>query len=270
MRRCLSNVEPHPRWPAPPSNTSPFPYPHGIAITYSSCIDCLPAATSVSKTIVTTLPRKNHPDRLGTAYPASRTRRFERRAFSLIELLAVLAILSIMASFVAPAMSSVINGRSTSRAADQTMNAALLARQISLANRCPVALVISRPATVSGKTQAILILASRRDASGTLSWSAVGGWTKVPDGSVLEPYKRDGEQSFYAAGQNDLSGILPVRLDGLEVSAYDYIMFHPDGIVDAPKSAPAVIVSSALRTSARQEYTIVVQSETGRPKVLPN
>ena len=199
-------------------------------------------------------------------------------AFSLVEMLAVVAIVSVLATMVAPSISSVFNGKNSSRALDVLTSSATVARQTAMSSGSPVALVVNRSARSSvDSTQAVLILQAPGDATvlqdnpdNTASvWTPKGNWTRVPSNVEVAVFKRDGATSFYdAASGGPLNGTLPVKFEGKPVTDYDYIVFYSDGSVDAPASGPALTFRRLTSAADAVDFKMVVQSNSGRVKIL--
>ncbi len=190
--------------------------------------------------------------------------------FSLLELLAVLAIVSVLATVTMPALAPLIEGDAVSQAADLTTNMGMRARQLAISSRSPVALVFTPATGVAGSSQAILLVVATRSANGTYQWTAGSQWQPLPPNIKAGIYARNGTASFYQQPSTVtgavLSGNLPLPLRGAEISAYGYIVFYPDGSIDSPAAGPALTLSGQAANAAAV-YTVIFQSDFGRAKL---
>jgi prepilin-type N-terminal cleavage/methylation domain-containing protein len=205
----------------------------------------------------------------------SRTSRQARKAFSLVELVTVVAVVSVMVSLSGPSLLSIMTGRSISLGLNTISSMTAQARQAALSGGQPVALVISEAdATNPNSTQAVILLAaSGQDTSGTTQWKAKCMWNRIPRNVLVEAFVRDGASSFFTSSSgmtNALSGSLPVMLDNAPVNKYSYIVFFPDGSVSAPTAGPAVTLRTRGKVSTTPDFTLVVQTDSGRAKVISN
>lgn len=206
-----------------------------------------------------------------------------RKAFSLVEMLAVLAVISLLATMVTPALTSIFGGKNSTRALDVVSNSAALARQTAMTTGRPIALVVNRSERAAvTDTQAVLVLSAPEstvpavdEATGQTTWVPKGTWTKMPTSVQVNVRERaeEGKPSFYrATSAGPLTGTLPIKLDGKEVTDYDYIVFYPDGSVDAPTVGPALefkrYQGGQDMTTVAADYTLVVQSNSGRAKII--
>ena len=97
---------------------------------------------------------------------------------------------------------------------------------------------------------------------------AKGAWAKLPANVQLAV----SQNSFYGAGDPQLPANLPVKLNGKDVTAFNGIVFFPNGSVDfhPPAYSPAVTLSRLHGAGTAPDYTVVVQSDSGRAKVIAN
>ncbi|MBE2205282.1 MAG: prepilin-type N-terminal cleavage/methylation domain-containing protein [Chthoniobacterales bacterium] len=191
-----------------------------------------------------------------------------RRGFTLNELLAVVAIMSLVTSFSVGSISSLSAGRDLNHSVEVLTRSAMVARQTAMAGGHPVALVVS----TAGERAAITWLEARTDSDGQREWSAAGRWEKLPKQIGLGVFPRGGSDSFYSVSESEaggaLEGELPVRLDGAAVTEYSYIVFRPDGSVDAPAQAPSLTLKHLSKANLKDAYIILVQENSGRCKVI--
>ncbi|MEZ0297283.1 MAG: Tfp pilus assembly protein FimT/FimU [Candidatus Methylacidiphilales bacterium] len=203
-----------------------------------------------------------------------RKSRASRKGFSLIEMMTVVAVISVMLSLSGPSLMSVMTGRSISLGLNMVSSMTAQARQAALSGGQPVALVITEAdATNSGSTQALILLAATgTDSTGTMQWKAKCMWNQLPRNVLVEAFVRNGSPSFFNQTGTDtpLSGPLPVLMNNNTITKYSYIVFFPDGSVSAPTSGPAVTIRNRGKVSTTPDFTLVVQTDSGRAKVIAN
>lgn len=190
--------------------------------------------------------------------------------------MSVIAVVSLMLSVSAPALVSIMSGRSVSLGLNAVAGMTAQARQMAMSGGQPVALVISTAdAADPGSTQALILLAAvGQDSTGTMQWKPKSVWNRLPRNVLVEAFERPDGSSFFSNNSTTagapLTGTLPVQMDTKPVNEYVYIVFYPDGSVSAPTSGPAVTLRQRGRTNATPEFTLVVQSDSGRAKVISN
>jgi len=182
--------------------------------------------------------------------------------FSLIETMVVMAIIALLSTLTLLSV-SVITGSHLAKAVDTIDGATVVARQRAISSSSYVALVTT-PAS-SGTTssgQALLLVSAKLNASGVMQWNATDAWVLLPPDIQITT------SSFYAPGGSSLSGNLPLNLSGTPVSNYAYIIFCPDGSVEAPTLGPTINLRRSNKSTSNADYTIIVQQDSGRAKVV--
>ncbi|MEO7934192.1 MAG: prepilin-type N-terminal cleavage/methylation domain-containing protein [Chthoniobacterales bacterium] len=194
-----------------------------------------------------------------------------RCGFSLVELLAVMAVISILGSLTVAGLGS-FPARNVSKAVSVLNSVAVLARQEAMSKGTPVALIVLTGTAhdVESLGQAVLLVSLTRQAGSAVQLKAVTPWMRLPVDALMEPYKRDGDATFYIAGTGSLpAGALPAKLNGGYVDAgYSYIVFQPDAAVDAAGIGPALTFQRRHPANSRIDYTMLVQENSGRTKVI--
>jgi prepilin-type N-terminal cleavage/methylation domain-containing protein len=190
-----------------------------------------------------------------------------RRAFTLYELLLVMAIISLLASFSASSVTSLTTTGNLNHSVEAVTRSAVAARQTAMSSGQPVAMAVA----MTGNN-GILLLKGESDAAGTMTWTPSGAWERIPDQIGMGVFPRDGMDSFYANSGSQsnglLSGELPTKMNGKGITEYSYIVFRPDGSVDAPAKAPSLTLKRLSKADKNDDYIILVSENSGRCKVI--
>ena len=199
------------------------------------------------------------------------------RAFSLVEILAVVAILSMLSGLVVTALPAVFSARASAQASTLTAELLASARQQALSHGEPVAVMFAKSFS-SENRQAIMLLSGSVEGT-ELKWQPASPWHRLAAGVRVDPVKHTAADvggsgstmvdSLYQSTARSLDIPNPTRLDGRQVSDYFFLIFRPDGSIDSPEIAPSIAVGRYSQT-ALNDYTIVAQENTGRIKVVAN
>jgi prepilin-type N-terminal cleavage/methylation domain-containing protein len=192
--------------------------------------------------------------------------------FTLYEIMAVIAIMSVLASLMVSSIKSLAGVGHLNRAVEMVSQSAALAHQIALSEGKSVALVLSAADALTDGNQAVLILKGTPDSSGTPQWEAATPWKTLPPDVKTAVLNRDNVSTFYTEESIKApltgAGNLSLKFKGSEISKYSYIVFRPDGTVDAPKSGPSLTLKRLNTANLHDDYIILVQENTGRSKVI--
>jgi prepilin-type N-terminal cleavage/methylation domain-containing protein len=216
--------------------------------------------------------------------PRPRLTAARRRAYSLIELLAVMAILSALAGLTVGSLSPV-KANALTAGGNQIADLLTLARQNSLSRHAFTAVVIK--STGDARYSAFCLFELTRNDDGTFSnWTVTAPWKQLPEGIRFDPRTLSGPPANFvdmSTPPSTPSALPPIQFRGgaLNVSTdVAYQVFAPDGTLT--KGAPVRLRlvegaedgGSGLIYTGRHNggqplnyYDIVVVRETGQAKV---
>jgi prepilin-type N-terminal cleavage/methylation domain-containing protein len=208
----------------------------------------------------------------------------DRRAYSLIELLAVMAILSALAGLTVGSLSPV-KANALTAGGNQIADLLTAARQNSLARHAFTAVIIKTNG--EARYAAFCLFELTRNDDGTFSgWKMTAPWRLLPEGIRFDPRAVTGPANFL-----DMSSVpstpsaLPtsVQFRGSSVALGTdaaYQIFAPDGtltkadpvrlrLVEASEDPGSGLVYTGQQSGGQpvNYYDIVVIGETGQPKV---
>ena len=205
-----------------------------------------------------------------------------RRAYSLIELLAVMAILSALAGLTVGSLSPV-KANALTAGGNQIADLLTSARQNSLSRHAFTAVVIK--STGVARYSAFCLFELTREDNGTFSgWKMATPWRVLPDGIRFDPDAFSGP----AANFVDMSAppstpsplpAIPFRGAALNLSDVAFQIFAPDGtltkgtpvrlrLIEGAEDGATGILRTGLQSAGQplNYYDIVVVRETGQAK----
>lgn len=186
-------------------------------------------------------------------------------AFSLIELLSVVAIISVLGGLLATNLSSVLSSRASAGGVTLVSNLLHSARQQALSAGLPVAVVFASRSGPDSR-QAVVLLKGTL-TGGSLNWEAASPWNPLSNGVMVDPIERDDKDSLYEESEGRFDGSALAPFDGRQVADYFYLVYRPDGSIDAPEISPGLVIRRQTKPDIT-DYVVVAQENTGRVKVV--
>ena len=199
---------------------------------------------------------------LTTARLSRRTR--PPQAFSLVELLVVMTVVSIMTIVMMPLLSSSRNAAQLTHAGNILLNQARQTRQVALTQAQMTGLVIARSANDSSSLAAAAFVL---DHDGT--WRPISKWISLPESVMIEPTE---DQPETASVLNDLADSAISLRQGSQTVAIDdsyAVVFLPQGgTLQTSSLCRLRLVSRRTANTADNFYELVIRRESGDVLVL--
>jgi prepilin-type N-terminal cleavage/methylation domain-containing protein len=206
---------------------------------------------------------------------ASRTpRRRARRAFSLIELLTVIAMMALLTTLVAPAFNNLGKSSLLSAEGNRIVNLVNYAGQNSTSRNAMTALVMADPQAGS----AYRVFALFECLPEATEWKQVTSWETLKEGIVLDPNTL---ATLTDSSSQPQPALPSMRYRGGAVGSYKYVIFLPnrsllqntsaqlslaEGTFPSGASSPKFTRPATDGTPANY-YRVTVLGATGRPKI---
>jgi len=207
-----------------------------------------------------------------------------RRAYSLIELLAVMAIISALAGLTVGSLSPV-KANALTAGGNQIADLLTAARQNSLSRHAFTAVIIKT--SDDARYSAFCLFELTRNDDGSFSaWKMAAPWRLLPDGIRFDPRTVTGPANFLDLNNlpsTPLSLPSPIQFRGSPVAlgtGAAYQIFAPDGtltkgnpvrlrLVEAGEDTGSGLVYTGQQSGGQplNYYDIIVIGETGQPKV---
>lgn len=203
-------------------------------------------------------------------------RPLQQRAFSILELLTVIALIAILTTLVAPSFSNLGRANLLSTSGNKVVNLINYAGQNSLAKNAMTALIALAPD--SGKNYTVFTLMEYAPNSG--EWKQLSGWETLRDGIVVDQinFSDYSSQDPATKPQPDLPAI---KYQGRTYSDYKYLVFLPNRSLLQNTSAQIRFAEGSFAPGAEAPtysrrgsdgspanyYAVTVLGATGRPKI---
>jgi competence protein ComGC len=186
------------------------------------------------------------------------------RAFSLGELLVVIAVIVVLTTLVVPAVSNF--GRATSLVTGGNMvtNLAAYARQIAITKSTLTALILLGAQGTEDDYRTFTVL----EYNATSGWSQATAWQKLPAGIVVDrtgetasadvengTFLKNSPTSFLAAPGQAQPPTPPVRYQGVQVKRYAGRIFTASGALLNPEAPAQLRLVEGVIQDERTTYT---------------
>lgn len=194
------------------------------------------------------------------------------KGFSLIELLAAMAVVAILTGLLVPALANLGKASSLSTAGSKVNGLVSLAGQNSAARNAMTALVAVLPD--SGRTDyAFTLLELAPDSGG---WKQIHGWEKLPSGIAMD------QCSFVDYPVKNPEPAFPkIQYNGKEITSFKYVIFLPNKSLRDNGSAQLRLVEGFFEGNTNSVvytrrdatgnpdnyFTMTVLGATGRTKI---
>ncbi|MBE2204364.1 MAG: prepilin-type N-terminal cleavage/methylation domain-containing protein [Chthoniobacterales bacterium] len=188
----------------------------------------------------------------------SRTEK-RRSAFTLLELLIVIAIISVIATLTVMSLSSPGGAAQLTTAGNETVDVLNNARQYAQAQNTLAMVAVINTGADAGRVLGSFAFSATNGTDGT--WSQIDRWRILPDKAEI-----DLTASTNALG-SPMASALPLRRGGTTVNCVA-TTFLPDGRPMAPSSSqPSVIQLRNRQGPTNNYYKIIINQATGTPIV---
>lgn len=180
-----------------------------------------------------------------------------RQAFSLVELLVVIAVLGALMAVAIPAINSFRQSGGVRQSVGMLTDLATLARQNAVSRNKPTALVITR--TPGPEVRLVAGIAAMDD---NRNWSLLERWNVLPDDVVLESVS-----ALTTLPGNSPAPTVPVR--GTPLGAFEAFFFYPDGRMLA-SNASTDVQKIRVRSERNEDnrFEVIFNEATGTFKTV--
>lgn len=200
--------------------------------------------------------------------------RKSRRAFSLIELLTVIAMMALLTTLVAPAFNNLGKSSLLSAEGNRVVNLVNYAGQNSISRNAMTAMVVIDPQSGSAY-RAFALFECLPEST---DWKQISAWETLKDGIVLDPSTFS---TFTDSGTQPQPALPQMRYRNGAVGAYKYVIFLPNRSLLQNTSAQLKLAEGSVPSGANiptysrpgsdgtpaNYYAVTVLGPTGRPKI---
>jgi len=188
--------------------------------------------------------------------PKRQTFAARRAGFSIIELMTVIALLSVMLAMATPALLSSQKASVLTKAGNIAADLAMLCRQTALSKNVITALILVPKGDALTKQQATVLEYDLRNQA----WKQNGGWVRFSESVVAQDNATDD-------GHATLQAIAPVPANFTNYTAF---IFYPDGRMagDPATNRKITITSGDAGTPAKNYYALVFNADTSAFRIL--
>jgi len=190
--------------------------------------------------------------------------RFRSRAFSLVELLVVVAVIAVLFTLTLLAIGNLGQSRRLTVAGNLTVDLINHARQVAKSRNTLTLVALIDSGADSGRALATFAYAATHGAAG--AWSQLDPWSTLPEG--IEVDLAASAQFFQATPPVSVPHPSSFTRGGQTVTCATAI-FLPDGRTVNPSTAPQVIILRGAESPADAPnfYKIIINQATGIPTI---
>lgn len=201
-----------------------------------------------------------------------------RAGFSLVEVLTVVALISVLAGIGSISVKGNAGASRLGTASARCANLFESARETAILRKTPVAVGI-----FPGNALSPVALTAFEYQSATQSWSRISQWEKMPVGVIFDPTVSTNVNSGLIENSPQVSPALPAtdysgetRLPGVS-GGYAYLVFLPSGALLQQHSRPGLLrfvegtggEQEISQTGSPENFVdLVVNPATGRMKII--
>ncbi|XHR30603.1 MAG: Tfp pilus assembly protein FimT/FimU [Chthoniobacteraceae bacterium] len=193
-------------------------------------------------------------------------RHSRQNAFSLVELIIVMSLMVLMATFVTPAVKSLTSANGLTAAGNLVASMVEQARQRSMSGNVLTALVLITNGDTERTNRVIALLEYNTEES-VPQWRQVTKWQHLPNGIVV-----DNQCTFISNSVAKLpfaaDAALPVDYHGTGITSFASRVFLPNGGLYTPSAAAEIrLIEGIANSGAANYYNIAIIGSTGRGKI---
>jgi len=196
-------------------------------------------------------------------------------AFSLVEMLVVVAIMVLLVALMAPAFNNIGQASLLSAEGNKMVNLIVQAGQNSISKNAMTALVAVP--TTAGAGQPYRAFTLFQYAPGDSTWKQISKWEILKEGVVVDPTNFSFTEYPATKPSPDLP---PMKFQGASIDAYKYLVFLPDrsllqsvssqirlaeGFYAANASEPTFTRRGSNAASPVNFYNVTILNATSRP-----
>jgi len=195
--------------------------------------------------------------------PIHRSKFQSYAAFTLVELLAVLAVIITMTALAVPAFTGISHGSTLKAGGNSISNLALLARQNSLSKNAMTALVMVGASGTQGDFRAFSLYEISPHSDGTPAvtgdWKQITAWETLGDGVAAD-------LCTFSASSVQMTPPFPtLTYRGAQIANYQYVVFLPSGALYSSNPAHVRLAPGFVPTGGQTvSYTAKVDAN-GQP-----
>lgn len=185
--------------------------------------------------------------------------RRNRAAFTLVELLTVIAVVATLTGIGSVIVKNVGKSSTLKSAANQVVSTCAIARQNSMVrNGLTIMAVVSQDEETA---LSVFVLETRLDGAPPLAedWRQVSNWEILPKGAVVQ----EAESSLTSSDEVAAYPLPQIEFRGKKVDAFKYVTFVSGGRLNGTQTPVVKLVEGVRDASGQTQYTGILRD--GRP-----